>query len=164
MVKVIVSVGTNLDRKRNVQQAIKALRNIFGPLLCSPVYENAALGFDGPDFYNLVVVFDTSFDVYQVRSQIQRIEANQGRGIGKDRYGSRSLDLDLLLYGNAILYDNGLDVPRREIFEHAYILKPICDLLPGLIHPVTGESFGEIWGRLSTLQPALHLVRDLELD
>ena len=97
-------------------------------------------------------------------AKIQAIENQQGREIGENRSGSRSLDLDLLLYDDAVFHDQGLDVPRREIFEHAYILKPLADLLPAVPHPVTGESFADIWLRLGSRQEALLVVDGLDLN
>jgi len=163
MARVAVSIGSNVERERNVKDALAALGKSFGALSRSPVYESAAYGFDGPPFYNLVVVFETPLDVRAVRAKIQAIENLQGRKIGENRSGSRSLDLDLLLYDDAVLHDQGLDVPRREIFEHAYILKPLADLLPAAPHPVTGESFADIWLRLGSRQEALSVVDGLDL-
>ena len=164
MARVAVSIGSNLERERNVKDALVALGKTFGELSCSPVYESAAYGFDGPPFYNLVVVFETSLDVRGVREKIQAIENQQGREMGENRSGSRSLDLDLLLYDDAVFHDQGLDVPRREIFEHAYVLKPLADLLPATPHPVTGESFADIWFRLGLNQEALSVVDGLDLN
>ena len=164
MARVAVSIGSNLERERNVKDALVALGKTFGAISRSPVYESAAYGFDGPPFYNLVVVFETPLDVREVRAKIQGIENMQGREIGENRSGSRSLDLDLLLYADADFHDQGLDVPRREIFKHAYILKPLADLLPGVPHPMTGESFADIWLRLGSRHEALSVVDGLDLS
>jgi 2-amino-4-hydroxy-6-hydroxymethyldihydropteridine diphosphokinase len=164
MARVAVSIGSNLERERNVKDALTALGKTFGKLSRSPVYESTAYGFNGPPFYNLVVVFKTSLDVRAVREKIQAIENQQGREMGENRSGSRSLDLDLLLYDDAVFHDQGLDVPRREIFEHAYVLKPLADLLPATLHPVTGESFADIWFRLSANQETLSVVGGLDLN
>ena len=164
MARVAVSIGSNLERERNVKDALTVLGKTFGKLSRSPVYESAAYGFNGPSFYNLVVVFKTSLDVRAVREKIQAIENQQGREMGENRSGSRSLDLDLLLYDDAVFHDQGLDVPRQEIFEHAYVLKPLADLLPATPHPVTGESFADIWFRLGLNQEALSVVGGLDLN
>ena len=164
MARVAVSIGSNLERERNVKEALVSLGKIFGELSRSPGYESAAYGFDGPPFYNLVVVVETSLDVRAVRGEIQAIENQQGRKMGENRSGSRSLDLDLLLYDDAVFHDQGLDIPRREIFEHAYVLKPLADLLPATPHPVTGESFADIWFRLGSNQEALSVVDGLDLN
>ena len=164
MARVAVSIGSNLERERNVKDALTALGKTFGKLSRSPVYESAAYGFNGRSFYNLVVVFKTSLDVRAVREKIQAIENQQGREMGENRSGSRSLDLDLLLYDDAVFHDQGLDVPRQEIFEHAYVLKPLADLLPATPHPVTGESFADIWFRLGSNQETLSVVGGLDLN
>ena len=164
MARVAVSIGSNLDRERNVKDALTALGKTFGKLSRSPVYESTAYGFNGPPFYNLAVVFKTPLDVCAVREKIQAIENQQGREMGESRSGSRSLDLDLLLYDDAVFHDQGLDVPRREIFEHAYVLKPLADLLPATPHPVTGETFADIWLRLGWNQEALSVVGGLDLN
>lgn len=164
MARVAVSVGSNLERERNVKDALVTLGKIFGVLSCSPVYESAAYGFNGPSFYNLVVVFHTLLDALTVRTEIQAVESLQGRETAESRSGSRTLDLDLLLYGNAVFYNQGLDVPRREILEHSYILKPLSDVLPKDAHPVTGETFREIWRRLGPRQEKLSVVEDLNLN
>ena len=164
MAQVAVSIGSNLERERNVKDALAALGKTFGKLSRSPIYESAAYGFDGPSFYNLVVIFETPLDIRAVRVKIQAIENQQGRELGVNRSGSRSLDLDLLLYDDAVFHDQGLDVPRREIFEHAYILKPLADLLPETPHPVTGESFADIWFRLGSNQEALSVVDGFDLN
>jgi len=164
MARVALSIGSNLERERNVKEALAALGKTFGKLSRSPIYESAASGFDGPPFYNLVVVFETPLDVRAVCGKIQAIENQQGREMGENRSGSRSLDLDLLLYDATVLHDQGLNVPRREMFEHAYILKPLADLLPAESHPVTGESFADIWLRLGSRQEALSVVDGLDLN
>jgi 2-amino-4-hydroxy-6-hydroxymethyldihydropteridine diphosphokinase len=164
MPQVAVSIGSNLDRENNVKKAVVCLASIFGALSCSPVYESKASGFDGPSFYNLVVIFETSLDVLNVCEEMRAIEEIQGRQMGEGRKGSRSLDLDLLLYGNFVLYEAGLDIPRREILEHAYILKPLADVFPGGRHPVTGDLFRETWSLLGSQQEALSHVAALELD
>ena len=164
MARGAVSIGSNLERESNLKSAIIALGKVFGILSLSPIYESEAFGFKGPPFYNLVAIFDTLLDVRAVRTRIRAIEKTQGREMGTNRSGSRSLDLDILLYDNAIFYDEGLDVPREEILRHSYILKPLADLLPEAPHPVTGESFGEIWGRLGSQQEVLSIVDDVYLN
>jgi len=163
MVKIAVSIGSNIERERSLRGALVALREAFGKVVVSPVYESPAYGFEGPDFYNLIVVFETALDVYAVRDVIQEIEVREGRARSKKRFDSRALDLDLLLYADAVLYDAGFDIPRCEILEHDYVLKPLADLLPEVRHPVTGESYGQIWAQFEHKSSALSLVTGLHL-
>ncbi|MBO68452.1 MAG: 2-amino-4-hydroxy-6-hydroxymethyldihydropteridine diphosphokinase [Acidiferrobacteraceae bacterium] len=164
MARVAVGVGSNLDREMNIRAAVTALRSRFGPLLCSPIYESAAHGFEGPPFYNLVIVFNSPLDIEMLYKEIRTIEALQGRGIGADRRGSRSLDIDLLLYGQSIRYSEGIDIPRREIPNHSYILKPLADVLPLVNHPICSETFGDMWNRLNASLEQLILIEHIKLN
>ena len=68
---------------------------------------------------------------------------------------SRTIDLDLLLYGDGIFYDDGFDVPRKEILDSAHVLKPLSDILPHMIHPVIGETLGTLWDKTPAPKKAL---------
>ena len=164
MVRVAVGIGSNLDRERNIRAAVTALRNRFGSLLCSPVYESAAYGFPGPPFFNLVIVFHSSLGIEMLYKEIRAIEYLQGRGIGKERGGSRSLDIDLLLYGQSVSYSKGIDIPRREILDHSYILKPLADVLPMVNHPTCNETFSDMWTELSPSLEQLILIEDIQFN
>ena len=141
---VAVSVGSNLDREHNIDRALESLRSSFGQLQISPVYETAAVGFSGPDFYNLVVAFETGLDVRSLIARLHDIEAEQGRIRAPQERTSRVIDLDLLLYGDGILYSEGLDIPRREILEYDFVLQPLAELLPDTVYPVSGDRLGQL--------------------
>jgi len=143
--RVYVSVGTNIDREHNVRSAVAALRRRFGPLQASRVYESAAVGFDGAPFYNLVVAFDTQLAAAQVAAELHRIEDAHGRERGGERYGDRTLDLDLLLFGTLVCEDGKLQLPRAEIRERAFVLGPLVEVAPDLVDPRTGERYGALW-------------------
>jgi 2-amino-4-hydroxy-6-hydroxymethyldihydropteridine diphosphokinase len=136
-----VSIGSNLDPIHHIEGALKGLRNRFEKVKASPVYQTMAIGFDGPDFYNLVVTFCTQLAANALIDQLHSMESDQGRVRSNGAVTSRVIDLDLLLYGDAVLYGQGLDVPRREILEYAFVLSPLSDLLPDMAHPVVGDSF-----------------------
>ena len=120
---VAISVGSNLDREHNIERALDSLRLSFGQLRISSVYETAAVGFNGPDFYNLVVAFETDLDVRLLIDRLHDIEVEQGRIRTTQEITSRLIDLDLLRYGDGILYSEGLDIPRREILEYDFVLQ-----------------------------------------
>ena len=141
---VAVSVGSNLDREHNIDWALESLRSSFGQLRISSAYETAAVGFSGPDFYNLVVVFETGVDVLSLIDCLHRIEAEPGRTRTPHEMTSRLIDLDLLLYGDGILYSEGLDIPRREILEYDFVLQPLAALLPDTVYPVSGDRLGQL--------------------
>jgi len=145
MTQLALSLGSNIEREKHLQFAIVGLSDLLGTLQISPVYETAAVGFDGPDFYNLVVVAQTQLALEDLIERIRRIETGAGRIRGEKRFASRNLDIDVLLYGQADLRDQGRDIPRREIDHAAYVLKPLADILPDGVHPVTGERFAAMW-------------------
>ena len=141
---VAVSVGSNLDREHNIDRALESLRSSFGQLRISRVYETPAVGFSGPDFYNLVVAFETGLDVRPLIDRLHGIEAEQGRTRTPQETTSRVIDLDLLLYGDGILYSEGLDIPRREILEYDFVLQPLAELLPNTVHPLSGDRLEQL--------------------
>ena len=157
MLKAYVGIGSNLEPEQNIRSAVRALRARYGALTISPVYQSTADGFAGPDFYNLVVGFDTHVSAADIAATLNAIEHDHGRV----RYGngmhSRTLDLDLLLYGNEVRRDPGLTLPRADITRFAFVLKPLADIAPDLRHPELGTTMEELWrdfaGKRVTLKP-----------
>lgn len=160
MPQVYVSIGSNVERERHVRAAVHALRRAFGALATSPVYRTPADGFDGDDFYNLVAGFDTGASLEELRAQLGAIEAAHGRRRDGPRWGPRTLDIDILLYGNLVRHDADFDVPRADL-ALPYVLGPLAALAPELVHPETGEPFADLWRRLG--DPAALYRVDLEL-
>ena len=146
----VLSIGSNIERRRHIRRAVDALTAQFGPLLVSPVYETPAVGFDGPNFFNLVCAFETSLDVAGLRSRLKAIEEAHGRRRADSRLASRTLDIDLLLFGDEDLHEQGFDVPRAEILREAHVLKPLADILPDKPHPTAVEDFSTLWKRLES--------------
>lgn len=142
---VWVSIGSNIERERNVRGAIAALRADFGELVISPVYENPAEGFDGDPFYNLVAGFDTELPPRRLHQRFREIEHLHGRTRGDDRFAPRSLDIDLLTYGDLVSHEEGIELPRDEIERYAFVLGPLADVAPDQCHPVTGRCYLEMW-------------------
>ncbi len=147
MTRVAVGIGSNIDREANVRFAIAALRDRFGDIEISPVYESASVGFDGPDFYNLVVVLQADESVDGLKTIFNAIEAKAGRVRDTKTYGSRTLDIDILLYGDADLRKEGRNIPRDEIIRAAYVLRPLADLLPDDSCALMEGSFSKAWSQ-----------------
>lgn len=143
--RVYVSVGSNVDRERHVSAAIALLKRCYRQVHPSPVYECDAVGFEGDPFYNLVVGFDVVDSPNVVLRQLKRIEGLCGRDRSDCRYSSRTLDIDLLLYGNLVLRDNGVSVPRDDILTHAFVLKPLADIAGDGVHPIEKRTYAELW-------------------
>jgi 2-amino-4-hydroxy-6-hydroxymethyldihydropteridine diphosphokinase len=157
MPEVFVGIGSNIDREASIRAGVIDLREKYGDLRLSLVYESEAVGFEGDAFYNLVAAFDTSDSVEQVFVTLAEIEKTHGRQRGSERFSSRTLDLDLLLYGNLVASGEDYHVPRDEIPRYAFVLWPLSELEPTMKHPQTGKTFLDMWEdfdkRNQTLMP-----------
>ena len=145
MPEVAVSLGANIDRESNIRAAMSGLIAFYPGALFSPVFESKAVGFEGPDFFNLAGIFYSDFEAPDLVTQLREIEAKLGRTRDGSVMGSREMDIDLLLYGDQILYAQGIDVPRHEILECAHVLKPLSLIWPDQRHPVNGLTYSELW-------------------
>lgn len=145
MPHIFVSIGSNVEPETNIRRAIQALRQYFGELDISAVYQNSAVGFEGDDFLNLVAGFDNHQSISMLVEIFHTIEAQQGRRRNEARFTPRTIDIDLLLYGDRIYQDQTISIPRDEITRYAFVLQPLAELAPNIIHPVEKRSIAELW-------------------
>jgi len=143
--RVVLSLGSNIRREYNIRRAVTAIRKLYGELEISPVYETSSVGFDGPSFLNLVLGFYSTDSVESIRARLHEVEAKAGRVRGRKSFSSRVLDIDIILFGERNLRERGYNIPRDEIEKYAYALKPLSDLYPDLVHPVTGLTIKQMW-------------------
>ena len=145
MARVYLGLGSNVDPEENLRLGIAELRRRFGELEISGVYRNAAVDFEGADFLNLVVSMNCDNAPADVHAQIEAIHKLAGREREAVRFASRALDIDLLLYDDLVIADPPVRVPRPDILEYAFVLRPLAELAPDLIHPETGQSLQVHW-------------------
>ena len=145
--RVYVSAGSNIEPERHLRAALSEMEEHFGQLSLSSVYRTTAVGFTGDDFLNLVVSFMTSMPVGAVVSELDRIEELAGRRRDARRFTSRTLDLDLLMYADRVVDEPDLKLPRADIMKYAFVLGPLAELAPDLLHPIEGVSMRDLWGR-----------------
>src|SRR5690554_2999720 len=145
MARVLLSLGSKINREQNISGALEALRTHFGEIQCSPVYESESVGFDGDAFYNLVALIDTNKSVAELFTLLHAIEDAHGRVRGGERFSSRTLDIDILTYDQQCGVIDGVRLPRAEILKNAFVLLPMADLVPDELHPVEKKSYRELW-------------------
>lgn len=145
MARIYIGIGTNIDRESNLKSGVARLRKEFGKLDLSTVYETEAVGFDGDNFYNMVVGTETTLTPQQVYDLLHEIEYEYGREREQARYSSRKLDLDLLLYDDRVIKARQLELPRYDVDEYPFVLAPLAELDGQRRHPVHNKSFAELW-------------------
>lgn len=157
MSRAYLGVGSNVDRKRNIASCLNALRRRFGELAVSPIYRCPAVGFEGDDFFNLVVGVETELEPEALVTELHAIETEHGRTRQGPKFSDRTLDIDLLLYDDRVQEAADFTLPRPEILEQAFVLRPLADIAPDVIHPGEGRTIAELWddfqGATEDLQP-----------
>lgn len=146
MTSIYISLGSNIDRERHIRAGLDALHAEFGELQVSRVFESEAVGFNGRPFYNLVVGAWTELPLATLCQRLRAMEFAHGREPDAKKFAPRTLDLDLLLYGDLVC-ETPLALPRGEILTNAFVLWPLAELAPTLRHPVDGSPLGELWER-----------------
>ena len=162
MTRVFVSIGSNVEREHHVRSAINALRTRFGTVRASRVYETVAVGFRGDPFLNLVAGFDTNLELEELVDTLRDVETRNGRQRTEKCYGPRTLDIDVLVFGDLICDEDPVELPRSEILRQAYILLPLAELAPNTQHPVLGECYVDLCARLQLDTSGMQAV-DLQL-
>jgi 2-amino-4-hydroxy-6-hydroxymethyldihydropteridine diphosphokinase len=142
---VYVAVGSNVEPERNLTLAVDELRRQFPDVRFSPWYRNTAVGFEGADFINLVAGFSTQLSFDELLAKLHAIEELCGRPREAPRWAPRSMDLDVLLYGDVV--EPNLKLPRPDLMKRAFMLGPLADLAPGVVHPTEKMTIGELWQR-----------------
>lgn len=142
-IRAYVGLGSNLDDpERQLRRALRALTELPHTQFVahSGLYRSAPLGgLDQPDYLNAVAALDTHLSAAALLAELLAIEQRQGRVRGAQRWQPRTLDLDLLLFGEQQLQDATLTVPHPGLPTRAFVLYPLCEIAPGLVIPGLGE-------------------------
>jgi len=158
--RVFVAAGSNVDAVRNLRLAAHEMQRAFGKVDFSPAYRNAAVGFEGEDFINYVAGFDTTRSVDEVIDELQRIEGLCGRTRDAPKWAPRSMDLDILLFGDLVIDRPGLVLPRPDLLRRPYMLGPLADIASAIVHPTARESIAVLWARFDR---AAHVMTRVDL-
>jgi len=160
--EVYVGLGSNIEPERHLRAAVEALQARLGPTGLSSVYRNPAVGFSGDDFLNLVLRARCVSGPDSVEQALSEIEQAAGRLRSDRTLGPRVLDLDLLLFGTLVDPDQRL--PRADILRYAFVLCPIAELAPTLVHPVSGETMAAAWREMAAHSPPMKSMGRLMSD
>ncbi|KAB7767931.1 2-amino-4-hydroxy-6-hydroxymethyldihydropteridine diphosphokinase [Xanthomonas maliensis] len=145
MTTVLLSLGSNVQPTHYLRLAVEALRARFGPIVISPAYRTPAVGFDGPDFVNNAVALDTELELQPLDQWLHALEDRHGRDRSGPRYSDRTLDVDVVFFGDRIVEGPGhLRIPRPEL-KHAFVLKPLADIAPAFVDPLSGRTLAALW-------------------
>ena len=148
MALVFLGLGTNLgDKERNLTDAILALSLKAGNVLRqSAFYASKSWGFTSDnDFMNAVVLLETNLSPFDLLTKTQELETQLGRTVHKTGvYVDRLIDIDILLYDTVILNQPALKIPHPLLAERDFVMIPLCELAPGLVHPVLGKTIKEL--------------------
>ena len=158
---VYVAAGSNVAPVENLRRALDALDRHFAPMTLSRAYANAAVGFEGDDFINLVVGFRTHLTVHQVVERLHQAEAECGRERLATKWAPRTMDLDILLFGDTVCAEPGLTLPRPDLLKRPYMLGPAAEIAPHVVHPVAQRTLGELWHDMQSMQS--HAMRPVDL-
>lgn len=158
MTQVFLGLGSNLDREKNIRAGLLALKDVFGDLKLSQVYESESVGFKGSNFYNLVVSLQADLTIAELSDTLKKIEDKNGRVRTGPKYSPRTLDIDILTYGDFVGIDGGVDLPRAEITENAFVLLPLAELAPYDLHPRLQKSYADLWADYDKSSQSLWVI------
>ena len=158
MARVFVGLGSNVDPENNLHLGVRELRERYGELQVSAVYRSKAVGFDGDDFLNLVAAFESDSSPREICAEIELIHRLAGRDRDAEKWISRTLDIDLLLYNDLVEDEKPVRVPRDDVLEYGFVLRPLAEIAPDLVHPVTGRTMLEHWQRFDATQHPMEVV------
>ena len=156
---VYLGLGSNVDPEQNLRLGIRELQDRYGELELSAVYRNSAVGFDGDDFLNLVARIQSDQTPQSICEQIELIHNLAGRERSGGKWEARPLDIDVLLYNDEVIDEPPVRVPRSDILKYSFVLRPLAELAPDLVHPVTGRTMDDHWQEFDETSHPLELVR-----
>lgn len=151
---IYISIGSNIERDKYTRAGLDGLNEKFGELTLSHIYESESVGFQGSHFYNLVVKAKTDLNIDDVCQALKKIEDNNKRDRGAQKFSPRTLDLDLLLY-DSVVTQIPVELPRPEILYNAFVLQPLAEIAQHEIHPIAGKSYQVLWQEYDKTQQQL---------
>lgn len=168
MTRAFIGVASNIAPEQNVHKALHELGQSVHLVSISTFYREPALDRpEEPDFYNGVAAIDTDLPPLKLKWEVlRRIEADLGRQRSADKNASRTIDLDLLLYGDLVVSSNELTIPDPDIVKRAFVAIPVYEIAPALLLPGSGIPIRNVAARFAetSMQPLNEYTRQLRYE
>lgn len=145
MCTVAFSLGSNINPDQHLHEALDALQARYGHLRTSSVFESESVGFNGANFLNMVAVIETEEPLTALAQFLKEYEDEHGRQRAGPKFSARTVDIDILTFGETCGVKNGIELPRAEIVDNAYVLWPMSQVFYDEVHPLTGKTYGALW-------------------
>lgn len=142
---VALSLGSNITPEPHLREALDALQARFGYLRTSSVFESESVGFDGANFLNMVALIETEEALPALAQFLKDYEDAHGRQRARPKFSGRTIDIDILTFDDASGITAGIQLPRAEIVDNAYVLWPLSQVCFEDVHPPTGQTYGALW-------------------
>jgi 2-amino-4-hydroxy-6-hydroxymethyldihydropteridine diphosphokinase len=155
---IYISVGSNVDKEKHTKAGLQGMYQAFGELTLSSVFESESVGFEGNNFYNLVVKANTKLSIAEVCRVLKKIEQDNKRQRGEQKFAPRTLDLDLLLY-DRLVTSQPIPLPRPEVLFNAFVLKPLAEIAADEIHPEVNIRYANLWQAYDKSQQKLWAIK-----
>jgi 2-amino-4-hydroxy-6-hydroxymethyldihydropteridine diphosphokinase len=163
VVEVFLGLGSNIQPQQNVPACLARLREGFAQMRVSPIYACEPVGFVGGMFWNLVVSLHTQLSLPELLQRLRAIELALGRPVQAKKYVDRTIDIDLLTFGEFVGQLGEVQVPRPAMLQQAFVLGPLAALAPTAVHPVCNTSYQALWQDYLALYPA-QTLHEVTLD
>jgi 2-amino-4-hydroxy-6-hydroxymethyldihydropteridine diphosphokinase len=145
MTRAFVGLGSNIDPEENILRAFRLLLGRCRVVAVSTLYRTQAIPATPPPFINGVVEIETQLGPRDVKFGVLReVESRLGRLRSRDKNAPRTIDCDLLLHGDAVVREGDLVLPAPEVFERAFVARPLLELAPSLVLPGVGTALADV--------------------
>lgn len=145
MTPVYVAAGSNVEPEANLARACREIALTWPDAIFSHAYRNKAVGFDGPDFINMVLGFHSGDSIGQVLVRLRDVEVLCGRARNSPKWASRAMDLDVLLFGERVEKTDDYTLPRPDLLKRPYMLGPLAEIAPSVVHPTAHKTIAQLW-------------------
>ncbi len=166
-VDVVIGLGSNIDRDENIPEGVRQLHRHarIEVKRVSRVYRSPAVGVDdAPEFHNAAVLATTDLEPTQLRNELRELEARQGRHRAKDRNAPRTIDLDIVYYGDLVAEFNGWRLPAPDAATAAHVALPVAEVAPDWRHPETGVATKTLAATLASDESMVHSIVEAQLS